>query len=87
MIKIVVRDRPHTIDRYTVIITIDKEIHFYAMSDNPFHPQGFNQYLDTVEAGTKYPNYRDGAHLGKKVPWADLSSEVKKAILKRGELT
>lgn len=83
MIKIVVRDKPNTFDRYTVIIHRDDEIEFYAMSINPNSPQGFNQYIDTMKKGDKNPKYKDADYLGKKVPWSSLEPQIKKAIMRR----
>lgn len=36
-----------TIDRYTIVIDGDTD-NCYGMSDNPFHPMGFSQYVGRV---------------------------------------
>jgi len=63
-----------TIDRYTVIIGRDA----YGMSTDPFYPQGFNMHVGEV------PNQvMLGGHLGKRVNFNSLPTEVKKAIMDR----
>ena len=47
-----------TCDRYTVIIGDS----YYGMSENPFHPQGFNQYCgetSSIQAWIDDPDKED----------------------------
>jgi len=63
-------------DRYTIII----DNYAYRMSENPLSPQGFNQYCGEVVTGVKL-----GKHLGKKILFESLPTDVKKAIKERME--
>lgn len=73
--KVVVYDNGgKTVDRYTVLIGDD----VYEMSDNPFSPQGFNQYVGLIGTDVVV-----GSHLGKKVNVDRLPEDVKRAIKER----
>lgn len=47
---------------------------YLASSEEPFHPQGFGQHGESKE-------FLDGKHLGRRVDFADLGSNVQKFIL------
>lgn len=75
--KIVIWDNGgKTIDRYTVLIGGE----VYGMSDDPHHPQGFNQYSHTIKKGEIY---RGGSAPGKKVAFEKLPDGVQIAIAER----
>ena len=63
-----------TADRYSIFL--DGSV--YAMSNHPFHPQGFCQYAG--EASELAP---PGKHLGKKISVKKLPDDVKAAICDR----
>jgi hypothetical protein len=46
-----------------------------AMSRNPFHPQGFGQFIDAAR----------GPHLGKLIHWKDLPPDCQKCVLQDGK--
>lgn len=68
-----------TFDRYTVRVRND----YFGMSENPFSPQGFNQYCGS------YGEIKEGRHLGKLLyncgigNYKALPIEVRKAITER----
>jgi hypothetical protein len=73
--KVVVYDAGEdAFDRYTVIIGTEA----YGMSNRPFSPQGFNQFVGDVGKHVHL-----GKHLGKKVSVKRLPKEVQKAIRQR----
>ncbi len=49
--QIRVYDVPEVIDRYTVVIDRGDVVEFYAMSENPFHPQGVNVFCGESQEG------------------------------------
>lgn len=64
-----------TCDRYTVVFLDEKEkakntYTCIAMSETPFHPQGFCQYSTAML----------GRHLGKKIEFKDLPSDCQKVV-------
>jgi len=66
-----------THDRYTVVHhDTDGQKHFYGMSKDPHHPQGFNQY-----SGSSGDGYEEGPHLGKKLK--QVPEHLHKAIKER----
>lgn len=70
-------DGGKTIDRYTV--RIDNS--YYGMSANPYHPQGFCQYVGERGEGVK-----EGRHLGRLLKTGEyhtLPEDVRKAIMER----
>jgi hypothetical protein len=67
-------------DRYTVII--DDAV--FGMSHNPLHPQGFNQYVGSLEEITQNTEGNLG-HLGRKVR-AFPNEDVKRAVQLRSTL-
>jgi hypothetical protein len=65
-----------TLDRYTAVYMFSPEnqANTYsarAMSERPFHPQGFGQYCTAMP----------GRHLGKRIKFLDLPSDCQKLIL------
>lgn len=74
--SIKVFDAVNTIDRFTVVLGSD----VFGMSDNPLHPQGFNQF--TGELGTSVL-IEDNPAIGGQVHFDKLPSEVKEAIKER----
>lgn len=67
---------PEFLDRYTVLYKdcpeyLPNSYGGRAMSDNPFHPQGFGQYI-VAQAGN---------HLGKRIKFKDLPEDCKKLVL------
>ena len=63
-----------TMDRYTVAY-MDSPSHgnlidMVAMSEHPFHPQGFGQHT----------HGHPGAHLGKRIRLADLPEDCRKLV-------
>lgn len=72
-------DNSESIDRYTIVFTRQNDgyCRYVSSSDNPFHPQGFYQHGEHFELIDK-PSYK---HLGKKIAFRDLPSDVRKAVL------
>lgn len=79
-----------THDRYTAVFTgryrmpkgsivqrTGGDYLYLGMSANPFHPQGFGQH-GTSRKPIDRPGYK---HLGRKVSWDQLPSDVQKCIL------
>ena len=70
-------------DRYTVLFTGHYKqrtggVFLYsAMSENPFHPQGFGQHGESLEL-IDSPKH---AHLGKKINFDDLPDDSKKLVV------
>ena len=64
-----------TLDRFTVIYTDEPEgLGMYsarAMSENPFHPQGFGQYCSAMP----------GRHLGMRIAFETLPPDCQKLVL------
>lgn len=67
-----------TIDRYTVCVVDGDHRHWYAMSKNPLHPNGFNQFCGEDKISKK-----ELRHIGKSVEYYSLPLEVQKAIAER----
>lgn len=64
-----------TLDRYTVVYldypeNQPKTFAARAMSNHPFHPQGFGQYTTAMV----------GRHLGKKIQFKDLPEDCQKLV-------
>ena len=58
-----------TFDRYTLVF---KDGSMFGASENPFHPQGFGQFVGDI-------NYEsDLSHLGKEIPKDELPEPVRK---------
>ena len=73
--RIKVYDNKKSFDRFTAIFLDDPQNRsgFYgalAMSENPFHPQGFGRHCTA----------QDGRHLGKRIDSADLPEDCQKLI-------
>lgn len=62
-------------DRYTVRVGND----YYGMSENPFGPQSFNQYIGTY--GTNA--VMEGRHLGKLICKNEMGLEMLPDVLKK----
>ena len=68
-----------TYDRYTAVFTekINDEFVYLAMSDHPFHPQGFGQH-----GFSRYPIDRPTSkHLGKRIKFEALPIDCQKLVL------
>ena len=69
-----------TADRYTVRIGED----IFGMSDNPFHPQGFNQYCGTLgECGYNWQTIE--ANCGRRLMGTEIPEVIWQAIHDRME--
>jgi len=67
---------PEAMDRYTIII--GKSV--FGMSDNPNHPQGFNQYCGELSLFTPVEQWRC-----KEIALLDLPKAVLVGIIRRME--
>jgi len=68
-----------TFDRYTVVLTnlrIGYQM-YLAMSEHPFHPQGFGQH-ETSQTPIDSPAY---GHLGRKVTFESLPPDVQRCVM------
>lgn len=84
-----------TFDRYTVIY-LDEPVSddpyysdrylYFAMSERPFHPQGFGQHGEIDLFPSQLKQLRKGkgqrlfSHLGKRIDFEDLPEDCKKAV-------
>jgi hypothetical protein len=92
--KISVWDCPKFIDRYTVVYLDDifqhpahhnaEYVNYIAMSDNPFHPQGFCQHGEMPINSVQYKGR--GGCFDKRIKFADLPPDCQKAVLQDFEI-
>ena len=72
-----------SVDRYTIVFTRAQSFYlkgltpYLAMSEAPFHPQGFCQHGE-YDHPIDRPMY---SHLGKKIKFQDLPGDCQKAVL------
>jgi hypothetical protein len=70
------------VDRYTVVF-LDEEkggrVSYLAMSERPFHPQGFGQYGEMHLYAVAYKG-RGGA-FSKRIKFSDLPADCQKAVI------
>lgn len=80
-----------TFDRYTAIYLYEPvytDRYFYvAMSERPFHPQGFGQHGEMVLYANELAQLRAGkgqrlfAHLGKRIKFSDLPEDCQRLVI------
>ena len=74
-------NKGETFDRYTVAIENaepeGRETYYFGMSNNPFSPQGFNQFVGERSTGA----VSEGPHLGALI--VDLPKDIFLAIFDR----
>jgi hypothetical protein len=75
-------DSEKFVDRYTVVF-LDEEkdgrVSYLAMSEKPFHPQGFGQYGEMQIDAVAYKG-RGGAFL-KRIKFSDLPEDCQRAVI------
>lgn len=72
-VKYRIFDKPHFIDRYT-LITEDNLM--YGFNEIPYHPQGFGQFCGTWKGGST-------RHLGRRVALEDLPEDAQRFVRER----
>jgi len=71
-------DAGGSIDRYTAVFTGTRSVcNYLAMSEEPFHPQGFGQHGES-ESRIDVPVSR---HLGKKIKFSQLPVDCRSFVL------
>jgi hypothetical protein len=75
-------DGENFVDRYTVVFLDEQErgrVSYLAMSEAPFHPQGFGQHGEMHLDAVAYKG-RGGA-FSKRIKFDDLPADCKKAVI------
>jgi hypothetical protein len=79
--KLSVWESKNCFDKYTVVYLDDNlnTVNYLAMSENPFHPQGFCQHGDMDINAVAYKGR--GGCFDKRIKFDELPEDCKKAVL------